>query len=358
MIPDPGFLVFALPRSRTAWLSRFLSHGEWNCGHDEIRHMRTLDDVTAWFSQPFTGSVETAGAPWWRLLPRYAPDVKIAVVRRPVSDVVDSLMRIDGVMFERERTERHIWRLDRKLDQLTARVPGVLSVDFADLENEATCSRLFEHCTGSPHDHQHWSALAPVNVQIDFKALVRYTEAYGGVLNRLSSAAKQKSLAAMTMTKPVASGAMTFQTESVDTWMRDAEHLFERHCVIVGEAPEQWREKNFPLMRCLYNAGALQIMTARCNGRMFGYLMTVIAPSLVGKGLISASNTTFFAAPEFPGIGLKIQRAALQSLKVRGVDDVFFEAGKRGDGERLGSMYRRLGAVDHGQVFRLQLAEA
>ncbi len=351
------FVVFGLPRSRTAWLSRFLSYGEWHCGHDELRHMRTLDDVSAWFSQPFTGTVETAGAPWWRLLPKYAPGAKIAVVRRPVPEVLGSLLRINGVMFDRERTERHLWRLDRKLDQLTARVTGVVSVDFADLETEAGCARLFEHCTGLPHDPAWWAALAPVNIQVNFRALVRYTDAYGPALNRLGNAAKQQTLAAMAARKPVSFEGVTFQAESFDAWVSDGQHLFEDHCVTVGEEPDQWRRKNVPLMRHLYDAGAMQIMTARCNGRMFGYLMTVISPSLTRRGMLSGTNTTFFASPEFPGLGLKLQRAAIQSLKARGVDEVFFEAGNRGDGPRLGSMYRRLGAADHGRTYRLQLSE-
>lgn len=319
--------------------------------------MRTLDDVGAWFSQPFTGTVETAGAQWWRSLGRYAPTARLAVIRRPAEEVVDSLLRIDGVAFDRPATERLIWRLDRKLDQLAARVPGVLSVDFADLEDEAACARLFEHCTGLKHDSRHWAALAPVNVQVDFRALVRYCDAYAGPMNRLANSAKQQTLASMAVKRPVSSDAVSFQSESFEAWERDAEHLFEAHCITVGEAPDQWRRKNVPLMRRLFDLGAMQIMTARSNGRMFGYLMTLISPSLTAQGVLSGTNTTFFASPEFPGLGLKLQRAALQSLKARGVDEVFFEAGKRGAGERLGAMYRRLGAVDHGQTFRLQLSE-
>lgn len=320
--------------------------------------MRSLEDVSAWFSQPLTGTVETAGAPWWRLLPRYAPDARLAVIRRDPAEVVGSLMRIGGVEFDRARIERVIWRLDRKLDQLTARVPGVLSVDFADLASESGCARIFEHCTGLEHDPRHWARWAPVNVQIDFTALARYTVAYSGALSRLANAAKQQALGAMAVRTPPTAEGVTFQAESLDVWLRDAEPLFQEHCVTVGEHPEQWRAKNWPLMRRVYEAGAMQIMTARCNGRMFGYLMTLIAPSLTGEGKLSGTNTTFFASPQFPGLGLKLQRAAIQSLKTRGVDEVFFEAGQRGDGQRLGSMYRRLGAVDHGQAYRLQLAEA
>ncbi len=92
-----AFVIFALPRSRTAWLSRFLSYGEWFCGHEELRHVRSLDDVRAWFSQGQIGTAETAGAPWWRLLERFAPYSPVVIVRRPVDEVVDSLARIPGL---------------------------------------------------------------------------------------------------------------------------------------------------------------------------------------------------------------------------------------------------------------------
>ena len=80
--PRP-FVVFGLPRSRTTWLSRFLTYADWVCGHDELRHMRSMDDISAWFSQPCTGTVETSGAASWRLLDTTAPGARVAIVRRP-----------------------------------------------------------------------------------------------------------------------------------------------------------------------------------------------------------------------------------------------------------------------------------
>lgn len=353
-----AFVIFALPRSRTAWLSRFLSYGDWFCGHEEIRHSRTLDDIRAWFSQPNIGSAETSGAPWWRLLPRYAPDARVVVVRRPVADVVDSLARIPGLNVDRARTEWIMKRLDRKLDQVERRVPGVLSVRYEDLADESVCARVFEHCLPYAHDPAHWSRLADVNIQCNMPALMRYFAAYQPALERLAAAARQQTLAHMSARKPREAHGVTFQTETFEEWTAGAQRLFSEHCVVVGEAPEDWRTKNWPLMERLHDLGIMQIMTARCNGRMVGYLMTLISPSLTSPDRVSGSNTTFFASPAFPGVGLKLQQAAMLALKARGVDDVFFEAGQRGSGPRLAAMYQRLGATAHGQVFRLQLEEA
>lgn len=348
------FLVLSLPRSRSFWLSRFLTYGEWACGHEELRHMRSLDDVTAWFSQGCTGTAETAAAPFWRLI---GENVRIVTVRRPVKQVVDSLMNLPGLVFDRARLEAAMRRHDRKLDQLEARIPGLLSVTFDELNDEETCRRVFEHCLPYVHDHEHWARLAPLNQQCNMLALMRYQAAYAPTMEKLGKIAKHQMLSRLAVREPVTANGMTIQTEDFETWLRDAPALFDEHLVGVGEAPEDWAKKNIPLMRTLYDAGCMQIMTGRSNGRMFGYLMTFITPSMTSKSVTTATNATFYASPDAPGLGLKLQRASLKALKERGADEVFYECGARGSGPRLSTMYRRLGAQEHGQVYRLQLTE-
>lgn len=353
----PPFVVLSLPRSRSAWLSRFLTYGDWVCGHEELRHFRSLEDVDLWFKQPNIGSAETAAAPWWRLLQRTAPDVRVVIVRRPVEEVFDSLMALPNVTFDPAVLMPLLHKQNCKLDQIEARMNNVLSVNFHDLADEQTCAKVFEHCLPHAHDHAHWAALKDENIQVNMHALMRYSQAYAPAMAKLASIAKQRTLSLMALRKPVAPDGITFQTEDFDTWLRDARPLIKDHLTLVDEEPDNWQNKNLDLMRDIYNAGAMQIMTARCNGRMFGYLMTLISPSLTSDKVINGTHTTFFASPEFPGLGMKLQRAAIKPLRERGVTDILFEAGKRASGPRLAVLYKRLGAQDHGQVFRLQLAE-
>jgi len=348
------FLVLGLPRSRTAWLARFLTYGDHICGHEELRHCRSLEDVKSYLSMPRTGSAETAAAPWWRLLTRLAPEVRIVVVRRPVAEVIESLAAFG---FDPAVMAPAMARLDAKLTQIVKRVPGVLEVSFDALNEQETCRSVFEHCLPYRFDPAHWRKLAGENVQCDMLALVRYASAFRPQLDKLAATARHLELKELAARKPVEPEGLTFQTEDCDTWQRDGRRLFEDHCVIVGEDPREWEAKNWPLFRALESAGAMQITTARSNGRMFGYLMTLIAPSLVSSGTTSATHTTFYADPSFPGLGMKLQREALARLKERGVNEVVWEAGKRGSGPRLGAMYRRLGAVEHGETYRLQLSE-
>lgn len=351
------FFVLGLPRSRTAWLARFLTYREWSCGHEELRHVRNLDDVRSWFEQPCVGSAETGAAPFWRLFEKYAPNAPIVVVRRPVAEVVKSLLAIPGVLFATDYLEKIARKLDRKLDQIEGRLPNVLSVQFDDLRREDICARVFEHCLPYAHDHGHWKRLTKVNVQADMQALMRYVVAYRPQIEKAALMAKHQALAAMAVREPEIPSGITFQCESFDAWEKDGPSLFEAHCVMVGEAPGNWKNKNLSLMRSIYERGSMQIMTARSNGRMFGYLMTLLMPSMASADLHSAVHTTFFASPDLPGLGMKLQRASLVKLKESGVDEVFMQAGVRGSGERLGTMYRRLGAEYNGQMFRLDLAE-
>lgn len=346
------FVIFGMPRSRTAWLSRFLTYGDWACGHEELRHMRSMDDVKAWLAQPCTGTAETAAAPFWRSLPQ---GVQVVVVRRPVGEVVESLMRLPGCSFDRAKLIEGMTKLDRKLGQIAARVDGAISVTFDELAQEQVCARIFEACLPYKHDHDHWAGLASVNVQADMRAMMRYFQAYRPALDKLAAIAKHQSLASMAINKAVDVEGVTFQTEDFDTWVKDARSLFDDHLIKVGEAPGDWERKNIPLMRRIYDADAMQITTARSNGRMFGYLMTLISPSLASEQGISAVHTTFFASSDIPGLGLKLQRASLETLRKRGVNDVFMRAGVRGSGDRLDTIYRRLGAENNGREYRLVL---
>lgn len=343
--------MYGLPRSRTLWLSRFLSYGDWECGHDELLHVRSLEDVSSWFSQPNVGTVETAAAPFWRLLPR---EVKTITVRRPVGEVVDNLVRLG---FNPEASDRLMRRLDKKLDQIEARVPGVMRVEFSELATENGCKRVFENCLPYRHDHAWWQTMDALNLQVNMRSMLRYYTAHQPQLLKVAAQAKHKTIAGMKMPSNHEDG-FTFQQEPFDSWYEAAKPLFREHMLQTDQGIEDYSRKNLPLLRKLYEMGAIQITTARCNGRMFGYLMAAISPSLDSPDLTSAMHLAFFADKSAQGIGLKLQRASIEALRARGVGEVFFRAGTRGSGPRLGTLYRRLGAQPAGELYSLELEAA
>lgn len=344
------FIILGLPRSRTAWLSRFLSYREWYCGHDELRHMRGLSDIQTWLTQPFTGTVETNAAPWWRLIEKFAPDAKIVTIRRPVEDVLESLGKI-GIT----SIDETIRKADRKLDQIEHRIAGVTSIQFSDLAREDVCASLFESCLPYRHDHDWWRALDAENVQIHTPALLRYCAAFLPQLQKLGAQATQQILSHLAATPGRCLDGLTIQVEPFADAYRDSTALIREHLVQTDQHPEDYHMKNIPLLQRLDESGHLQVVTARQNGRVFGYMITVISPSLDSEFITLGQQTSFFASADFPGLGLKMERASIEFLRQRDADEVFFHAGIRGDGPKMDTLYRRVGAEEHGRIYRLQL---
>lgn len=357
------FVIYGLPRSRTYWLSRFLSYGDWECWHEPAQQFRGVDDIRSWLSQDCTGAADTSASSWWRTVQRYRPDARILVVRRPVGEVVDSLMRLDmrGVCaFDRVALTRQMTRLDRKLDQIERRVAGVLSVNFSDIENETTCARIFEHCLPYAHDPDWWARNAAFNLQADMPALMRYQSAHRTQIDRLVTLCREDTVTTMRATRhgPADRSAVTIQQEPFEAFWRDGQELFVEHAAEVGGREGVILRPNVPLAERLEEARAVQIVTARYRGRMVGYLVVLIGPSLEDIDLVSATQNTFFVTRAFRGIGFRLLRFAIDGLRKRNVGEVILRAGVRGDGRRLTAMFERLGAKEYGHLYNIMLRAA
>lgn len=345
-----------MPRSRSYWLSRYLSASGWLCGHDELRHCRTLDDIRIWLATPFAGAVETAAAPYWRLLRAWQPDAHVVVLRRPVGEVLDSYRRL-GLPFDRPHLAAILTQLAAKLEQIAARWPGVLVVEHAALAEESTCAAVFNHCIGQLPDPTWHAALAPVNMQTDMVALLRYYDAYRAPLERLAAQACQRIREGLHRGPGPDVGGMVIRPEMLETFLPDARALMRSHCTDVGEHPDNFAHKNIPLFQRLEDIGALQIMTARSNGRMFGYHVSILSPSLESEDVTMALQATTFVEPGVPGLALRLQRAAITAARERGVSEMFYRVSHRGSGQRMGVLYKRLGAEAFGQMWRLDMEQ-
>jgi hypothetical protein len=264
----------------------------------------------------------------------------------------DSLMRM-GIAFDAPRLLWALRRLDAKLDQIERRCPDVLRLDYGALNTQEGCERLFHHCLSLPLDVNWWRAMAPVNLQCDLAAMLRYMAAHGPQLSKVAKQAGHRIIANMKPQEGAFDG-VTFQVETFASF-NDAIPLFREHLVQIDQAPDEYLHKNLPLFQHLDAIGALHCVTARCNGRMFGYLVSIVFPSLESAEILQAEHTIFFASPSIRRLGMRLQRAALDSLKARGVGQVVMRTGPRADGPRLGTIFRRLGAEPWGQMYRLDM---
>lgn len=359
-VPSP-FLVMALPRSRTAWLSKFLTFRPWVCGHEQIRYFRTLEDAKTWFMQPYIGSSETLAGPFWRLLPRFAPNCRVLIVRRPIRDVVESTMKFNLLGVDRNRLTESMKRLNAKLDQVESRYHNCLSVNFDELGDIEVARLIFEYCLGMQMPDQWFNMLNPVNIQIDIDAALRYVWTHSVPLARLNYAAKHQMLADLVSTPKIVpfgvwqddSGLVIAEERFPDSF-KEAQKMFEDHCVSVGQLPDEWTKNNIELLYQMDAVGKLQILTARSNGQLFGYLVTMLGSELDSSAIRSATHTLFYASDRWPGAGLKLQREALVRLRQKGYNEVLMRSGHDG-GDRVEILYKRIGANFDGKIFRIML---
>ncbi len=151
---------------------------------------------------------------------------------------------------------------------------------------------------------------------------------------------------------------MVIVAEAFDTFWRDGHALRAEHAAEVGDREGVSLDPNVDLFKRLEANGALQLLTARCNGRLVGYLAAIAAPSLEDRSLISSSQTKFFVSGDFRGLGPRLERAMVDLLRRKGVHEVLLRAGVRGSGSKLPALYRRIGASECGQLFHLNLRTA
>jgi GNAT superfamily N-acetyltransferase len=219
------------------------------------------------------------------------------------------------------------------------------------------CARLFEHCLPYQHDHDHWLDLSAQNIQISVPAQMRYYRANKTQLDNLVKTAKHQTIAGLSRRRSEPPDGVTIQEEPYEVVWKDGNSLFSEHCVDVGEPPDEYTRKNIPLFEKLAANGVWLIVTARSNGRLFGYLSSLLTHVLDSTTLIQATQLSLFVSADARGMNLplRLERAALDAYQARGVGRVVFRAGARGSGPKMGAIYRRLGAEEDGRTYRLDL---
>lgn len=332
-IGRPPFIVFGLPRSRTFWLSRFLSYGRWTAHHDLPVICNRMQDLAAVLRRPNTGTVETGlsrAAPWLREI---LPDARIAVIRRSPAAVHASAAAKGW-----EVPLAYLEAEDARLAAIASR-PGVLSVDF-DAMDEAACKRLFEHCLGRPFDADWYRRMAPQNIQLDLDERRREIDkdALEALFHEIGA-------------------HITIERESFASLYRDGQTLFAEHFQETRAGEAEPFDPDVDLARALEAEGRLVAIAARCPALgMLGYLVSLVTPSLERRGHLDAHQNIFFVTKGLRGrLGIQLHAAMRAELKRLGVHKLIMRAGVRGSGPKQAALFERLGATHIGGLYSLSL---
>ena len=81
-------MLMGLPRSRTKWLSEFLTYGPIRCYHERLSQLPSIADLSTLGDN---GSAETfATSVWWKVYERF-PEARYVVIKRDPAEVERSL---------------------------------------------------------------------------------------------------------------------------------------------------------------------------------------------------------------------------------------------------------------------------
>jgi hypothetical protein len=157
------FVVFSLPRSRSAWLSMFLSCRGRLIGHDIGAD---CESPAEFFLKLGAGTCETGAAFAWQFIRRAKPNAKFIVVRRDPFEVADSLARfgLNGFLSEMQARDDDLMSISEQR--------GVLTVDYHDLVKPEVCAEVFEFCLDEAMPAWWWQRLDALNIQVDMNKQV------------------------------------------------------------------------------------------------------------------------------------------------------------------------------------------
>lgn len=328
------FIIFALPRSRTAWLSFFLSYQGKRVGHDIALGCKTREDFIDRFEK-LDGTVETGAVEGWEEIKKLA-GVRFFVIKRPLNEVADSLTKL-SILFDLEQLKRR-----EKLLQEVSDYDGTVTFAYKDLDFTLIMKYLFTNCLNLPFDYKWYNSLKKQNIQVDISERLKLIGD-----NRENTAILKDSL----------SDKVRYRNEGFETSYEEGERLGREHFEEVdgGVEPRRAYNLDIDLMRMAYKTGSMRIMTARLKGELVGYFTWNVTKDIESKGLLIAQQGAWFVKKDTgkSNIGFKLFEFSVGELKKLGVKLIFPHHRMQGRGKNLGKFFIRLGAIETQRTYSL-----
>lgn len=160
----PPFFILSLPRSRSYWLSQFLSYQGAKVGHDLSTLCGSVAELKARITA-VAGTCETGAVLGWKVLLEEFPGARMVVIQRSPFDVWNSLAAL-GLETDLQDLI-HKWQLLRDCGKQTR------AFSFSDLKSESACREIFEYCLQLEFDREWWLELRDRNLQVDLPSRIQ-----------------------------------------------------------------------------------------------------------------------------------------------------------------------------------------
>lgn len=333
------FIVFSLPRSRSAWMAHWLSDQDLFVGHDVGIECKSVADFAGRFKSALDGSCETGSMFAWRLIRKEIPGIKFVVIRRERRAVAASLARFGLAGLEDELEAR-----DRALDEIEVQ-PESFRANFGDLCHPESCSALLAHIAPDKMFHMkqfaEWNAL---NVQVKMDERLSRLIENGPQIEAMKTEARM-ALASM-------DNGYTVGVEPFQHFWKEAKPLAEAHSTEVdsGVEPRRPFKMDEAKMMEAQRAGILRVFALRLDKRLVGYIMWQVGLDFESEGLVAGWMGPWYTLSGHARASIRLFDESVTTLRQMGVHITFPHHRTQGRGANLGNFFRRRGAkhIQHG----------
>lgn len=171
------FVILGTPRSRTAWLAKFLAFEGRHVLHEPSADFRSLDELYSLLDNPLVaGIVDSMLTFRWRDILVAQPEARLVLVSRDKSGVIASLMRtgifIDHIAENQLRLMKMLQKHACAMEELRGDAV-VLSVPYSALSEYHVADQVFRYCLREPLPLEWWQRWRHTNVQVDVHEIRR-----------------------------------------------------------------------------------------------------------------------------------------------------------------------------------------
>ena len=136
---------------------------------------------------------------------------------------------------------------------------------------------------------------------------------------------------------------ITYQVEDWHQCLPEMEAMWPLHWEeVAGDKDVIKLEPHYKMYDDIYRSGQMHVVTARCDGKLIGYHVSIVRPHLHYKSSLSSYTDLYFIHPDYrKGMtGVNLFRFTEKSLKQRGVQKMFTGTKLSLD---MGRIFERLG---------------
>ncbi len=155
-----NFFIISLPRSRTAWLSNYLTYEDSFCFHEGLVGCDSLKALRG--KMEATGFKKVGNSDCMNILlidniMDEFPDAKFVFVHRPKEQVIHELRGLG--LNENGFIEIAVQKMETFCD-------FGLHVNYDDLKDPLTCAEVYSYCTGNESNFDRWRLLDKLDISI------------------------------------------------------------------------------------------------------------------------------------------------------------------------------------------------